>query len=434
MISRAPRIVGAAFILACCVSTRIDSYSTIQQGQSKTKTTSGFSPKIPETNDKRMLVKQSGKGKGKLLSNKGWHRRLWSKVAMTKSEEITTTNTLSANTYRLEQDASIPYRYLQAQDDFILQSFETESPDALFPLEPAVAVPIIESCDKENLANADVDSPFTRFTRKTFEKILTERLDKWSKGMNTKMIVECEPTSNMLQVLRGQFHCDATINLDRIVFGNFQVSGGQLRAKNFCLNLLSFAPFALPMVPSPRYPNRFDLIAQNVTLTQDDLWESSSIRNGLRRLMNRILKGKGITAMNVTLSSIQVLPTGKLSCIGEATAMFGPPIIFEVRTSIGISGRGHVLSFPGLEVAISPAFGFFVPVIPELTVDLGHNAQLLDVVVDGDNALIKVSACVTITPEHTLRLKEYIQSSAAFGAHCFVDVGRWLTTVGRFAR
>jgi hypothetical protein len=158
-------------------------------------------------------------------------------------------------------------------------------------------------------------SPFVRITRKTFEKILTERLDKWSNGTNINMSVECDPTSTLLQLLRGQFHCDATVNLDRIVFGNIRFSGGQLQAKNFGVNLLSFAPntLPLPLAPSPRFPRQFDLVAQNLTCTQDDLCESSCIRNGLRRLLTRILKNRGLAALNVSIQSIQVLQSGKVT-------------------------------------------------------------------------------------------------------------------------
>lgn len=430
MKTKVSAFVGAAICLTNSQSTYC--YSTIQNSKSASKNRSGISPKIPSLINDEISTKQRNPRKGRKPSNQGWHRRLWSKVSMTRTEGIST-NMISRDAYMIEQDKSIPYRYLQAQDAFILRNFETESPGTLFQNQATMALPLDEIVNDEVQSNEDIGSPFVRITRKTFEKVLKERLDKWSKGMNTNMIVECDPTSSVLQFLRGQFYCDATINLDRIVFGNFQVSGGQLQAKNFCLNLFSFAPVTIPMAASPRYPNQFDLIAHNLTLTQDDLWESSCIRNGLRRLMTRILKQKGLSAMNVSLQSIKILPNGKLSCVGEATSLFAPSISFELRTGLGFSGRGHILTLPGLEIAINPALGFFVPVIPELTIDLGHNAQLLDIVIDEKNGLLKVSACVTITPEHTLQLKDYIQSSDAFGAHCFVDVGRWLTKVGRFA-
>lgn len=432
MKTRVTSIVSAVVCLARIRS--IDSYSTIQNLKSTSKTRSVISSKIPSIINDEMVTKRRDTRKGRKPSNQGWHRRLWSLVMVTRSEGISA-NMVSSEAYIFEQDKSIPLRYLQTQDAFILHNFEAESPEMLFQNQATVVLPlpVVDTYNDETTPSEDVGSPFVRLTRKTFEKVLTERLDKWSKGMNTNMIVECDPTSSVLQFLRGQFYCDATINLDRIVFGNFQVSGGQLQAKNFCLNLFSFAPITIPLAASPRYPNQFDLVAHNLTLTQDDLWESSCIRNGLRRLMTRILKQKGLTAMNVSLSSIQILPNGKLSCVGEATSLFAPTISFELRTGLGFSGRGHILTLPGLEIAINPALGFFVPVIPELTIDLGHNAQLLDIFIDEENALLKVSACVTITPEHTLQLKEYIQSSNAYGAHCFVDVGRWLTKVGRFA-
>lgn len=424
-------IVGAVVCISQCRCA--ESYSAVQHTTSKSKIKLQLAPAAPERIEGHLLVHQQEVPKGGKISRRGWYRRLWSKVTLSRSED-TVSNMMTLDTMVVEQTMVHFNDPLQAEDAFILNNIESESPESYFDFqEQEYIFPSIDNANKADVAvpTGESGSPFTRITRKTFEKILTERLDKWSNGANSNMIVECDPTSNILQFIRGQFHCDATIILDRIVFSNFQVSGGQLQAKNFCLNLFSF--LRIPIAASPRYPNQFELHAQNMTLTQEDLWESSCIRNGLRRLMTRILKSKGLTSMDIRLRSINILPTGKLSCVGEATSLFGPPITFELRTGVGISGRGHILTLPGLELAISPALGFFVPVIPELTIDLGHNAQLLDIVVDVEKMLIKVSACVTITPEHTLRLKEYIQSTDSYGAHCFVDVGQWLTRIGRFA-
>jgi hypothetical protein len=439
-----PGLLGAVVYITHSGGT--DSYSTVQHVAPSSKIKLQLSPTSPEQIERHLLVKQQETPKEGKLSRRGWYRRILSKVTLSRSED-TAPNMMTLDTLVDEQSTTNFNDHFLAEDSFILQNIEIESPESFVDLQeqeyifPSADLQeqeyIFPSADNVNKADVAVPiisesgSPFTRITRKTFEKILTERLDKWSNGANSNMIVECDPTSNILQFMRGQFYCDATINLDRIVFGNFQVSGGQLQAKNFCLNLFSF--LRIPLAASPRYPDQFELHAQSMTLTQEDLWESSCIRNGLRRLMNRILKSKGLSSMDINLQSINILPTGKLSCVGKATSLFSPPITFELRTGVGISGRGHILTLPGLELAISPALGFFVPVIPELTIDLGHNAQLLDIVVDVEKMLIKVSACVTITPEHTLRLKEYIQSTDAYGAHCFVDVGQWLTRVGRFA-
>ena len=422
-------IVGAVVFLhnRCSLS-----YSTINPVPSKASKRLGFPTGFRKSNNDHLLLQQRTLRTSQ--KSQGWHRRVWSKILPSSRKEETPTKMILQESTVQEVEVA-PYAPTH-NEEFIVRSFETESPEEVFfSAQPTVlSLPLDEDITEEQSSIVDKGSPFVRITRKTFQKILTELLDKWSQGVYSNMIVECDPTSNLLQFCRGQFYCDATINIDRIVFGNIRFSGGQLQARNFCLNLFSFVPLSLPLAPSPRYPDQFDLLAHNLTFTQNDLWESSCIRNGLRRLIKRILKNKGLATLNISIQSIQVLPTGKLSCRGEATALFGPPILFELRSKIDTAGRGHILTFPGLEIAINPALGFFVPVIPDVTVDLGHNAQLLDVFIDGTNSQVTVSASVTITPEHTLQLKHYRQPSHSYGALCAVDVGRWLTRVGRFAQ
>jgi hypothetical protein len=410
------------------------SYSTINPAPSKFKKRLGLSTMFPQSDKDQFSLQQRSMGSSQKA--RGWHRRVWSKILPARKEGIQSKTTLRETKELQEIDSVEGLRYAPEHDEFIVRNFEEELADELFlgGEEAVISLSLNEGIVQEQSGVGDRGSPFVRITRKTFQKILMELLDKWSKGVNSNMIVECDPTSNLLQFCRGQFYCDATINIDRIVFGNIRFSGGQLQARNFCLNLFSFVPLSLPLAPSPRYPNQFDLLAHNLTFTQNDLWESSCIRNGLRRLIKRILKNKGLPTLNISIQSIQVLPTGKLSCQGEATALFGPPILFELRSKIGTAGRGHILTFPGLEIAINPSLGFFVPVIPDVTVDLGHNAQLLEVCIDGNNSQVTVSASVTITPEHTLQLKNFRQPSHSYGALCAVDVGRWLTRIGRFAQ
>lgn len=428
-------LIGAtAFFAKCNVCA---SYSSIVPSPVKSRNRFGSSSKTVGNQyieQRSTKIKSSTKLSKSSVASQGWHRRIWAKVVPVRKTDTSSSMYVSDATV-VETDSGIARRYLEAQDNYMTRNFEMENTDiyALQSQQSLLAFPIPMDSRDESLPTIEKGSPFTRITRNTFQKILTERLHKWSNGINTNMIVECDPTSNLLQFLRGQFYCDATIHLDRIVFGNIQFSGGQLQARNFCLNLFSFAPINIPMAPSPRYPNQFDLVAQNMTFTQTDLWESSCIRNGLRRLITRILRNRGLTTTVINIESIQILSSGKLSCIGQASILFGPPIQFEVRSGIDIAGRGHIVTFPGLEIAVNPAMGLFVPVIPDITVDLGHNAKLLDVCIDGNNGTVKISASVTITPEHTIQIKEYIQSTQSYGALCFVDVGQWLTRIGRFA-
>jgi len=292
-------------------------------------------------------------------------------------------------------------------------------------------------------------SPLTRLARAAFQNELSKRLDRWSRGQNDNLQVQCEPNGSLLQLLRGQVNFNATINLDRIVFGNIRFSGGQLQALNFAMNLLSSTPRVR------RCPHQFDLVGTDLTFTEEDLYDSSCIRNGLRRLLTRTFKNRGLTVIAHNLKSIRILPSGKISCVGQAAPLFGPVIPFEVRSGIAVaSDNPSLLSFPGLEISLHPSLGIFVPVIPDVTVDMGRNAQLLDVALDGAAAKLTVSARVTITPGgHSTKqhVKEeqppvpsqHVQQQPSptttatirdpSRALCSVDVGRWLTRLGRFA-
>jgi hypothetical protein len=125
--------------------------------------------------------------------------------------------------------------------------------------------------------------------------------------------------------------------------------------------------------------------------------------------------------------------SGKISVKGQAKTLFDSPLNFEVRTGIDFSSRGHVLTFPGLEVSLSGDLGLFVPVVPTLDIDVGHNARFREIHIDGKKKLLRLSASVTITPERTIHLNDYHQQSKeAFSARFSTDVGQWLTNLGNF--
>jgi hypothetical protein len=110
------------------------------------------------------------------------------------------------------------------------------------------------------------------------------------------------------------------------------------------------------------------------------------------------------------------------------------PVHFEVRTGISFSNRGHVLTFPGMEVSLNRDIGFFVPVHPMLDLDVGHNTKFRSIVIDGFRKRLKIAASVTITPDRTRLMQDYVQTSDAFSAIFFYDIGQWLTRMGRFSK
>ena len=364
----------------------------------------------------------------------GLHQRVLRKVfrAATKKkvDQPQSLNMMAATTVAMMDETTTSEEYRDVSPQAVSSSFH---PSMLHSTPPILEI-IKDPSSKNDMAlpegrkiHAD-RGPFARVAGSAFSSELSKRLNRWSRGQNDNLQVKCEASGNIKQLLRGEARFNATINLDRIVFGNIRFSGGQLEAHNFAINLLS---------ETQRFPNQFDLLGRNLTMTQEDLFKSSCIRNGLRRLLTKILKNRGLTVIAHQLTSITILPTGKISCTGHVAPLVGPVLPFEVRT--GIEAKGNILSFPGLEISLNPSFGLFLPIPSEITVDMGRNAQLWDVSLD-DNKLV-LSAQVTITPNGAA-LSPPIGSTSSCSTHqqhapspalCSVDVGRWLTHLGRFA-
>ena len=306
--------------------------------------------------------------------------------------------------------------------------------------------------------------PIRKAVRNWFQNLLTNCFCEWAAEEPVNLQVRCSPTGNVLgQLLRGQLNCNARADFERLVFSFIRLSGGSIEGSRLALNLLAFTvdrskeakdgdgdgdekttkspagrsgPFSFVETKKmlPRYQTQFDLHANDCILTQDDLFESSCVRNGLQNLVRRILKQRSIKTTSVILESI-VIQNGKVSVKGEANVKGVLPtrVSFEVRSGIGFSHRGHVLTFPGLELSVSPDLGFFVP-ISGVELDIGHNARIRECTLDSVKQQLRVAASVTITPVHTLKLGEaYTQSSHAYSAKFSYDVGRWLTRIGRFS-
>lgn len=93
-----------------------------------------------------------------------------------------------------------------------------------------------------------------------------------------------------------------------------------------------------------------------------------------------------------------------------------------------MSSRGHIVNFPGLEVSLGPALGVFMPVVPDIDLDIGHNARLHAVEVDGRRRRVTLSASATVTPAQSIKIPaNYRQARDAYAAQFTCDVGRWIT-------
>jgi len=322
------------------------------------------------------------------------------------------------------------------------------------------------------------------------KNILLERIgQRWAIEQPEGLKVDVRPSpdgynSILRLVFRGIFRADATLSSDRIVFPMIRFSSIRLLMDQVTLNLLGFfvsnqeenrgdhedidrnncdnhnkhrmqrqnqqdnqsqtkrrsnsasSSRTKKTTGKVRYPKQFDVHIEDLTMSRHDLLFSPCIKNGLRQLLINILKDRGIRSDSIQITSIDLLRNGKIACIGEAKMHFPSwtPVRFEVRSGISFSNRGHVLTFPGLEVALNRDIGLFVPVHPTLDLDVGHNTKFRSIEIDGREKLLKIAASVTITPDRTRLTQDYVQTSEAFSAIFFYDVGQWLTRLGRFSK
>lgn len=338
----------------------------------------------------------------------------------------------------MDSSSNSAIRRSNGTDEFILRDFERLSPSQVLPLdlqagstkkEPDVVT--VKEALRSRTPVKETSSPLLgRVTAARAEKKLATLVHRWSKGSHANLRVHCDPNGKVVDIVKGVFRADATIQFDRMAFGFIRMSSGKLQSHRLALNLYKYAPFCKHI---PRFPTAFDLEAHDLTFSQEDLFHSNCIRYGLHRLLVNILANRGMRSPRVAINSIEILPSGKLSISGTAKAPFDSEVDFEVRSGLGFASRGHVLTFPGLEISIGPAARLFVPVVPPISLDLGYNAAITTVRLDANNGTLQLSCRVTITPSHTRKVVKYVQTTKSFAASFHFDVGFWLTQIGSFS-
>lgn len=202
--------------------------------------------------------------------------------------------------------------------DFILKSFENTDPTDVFPPSTAavkrrgltfsnakdeINPPTIMPSETKSSTNKIVRSKYkggpllNRMTRSWFQNFLETAIVRLSMIPPIDLKVRVAPRAVVARLCRGQFRCDASIDARRVVFRNFRMTGGTLEAKRMTVSFLQ----------KPRYSNQFDIHAHNCTFTQDDLFESSCIRNGLASLLVRILCNAGLTTSQIQVTAVDIV-------------------------------------------------------------------------------------------------------------------------------
>ena len=128
--------------------------------------------------------------------------------------------------------------------------------------------------------------------------------------------VHADPQTNSLRklFLRGKIG-KVHVNFDRLAFPRIKISGGgQFRLpKDVSFAWLSTMPGSFPFGNVKRFPSNFELEANNVIFTQEDVQDSFWIRRGLELLLNRILKSMvvrtmgGIAVVAAKVHSVDIL-------------------------------------------------------------------------------------------------------------------------------
>ena len=335
----------------------------------------------------------------------------------------------------------------------------------------AITPAISDTITEDSVTSDTLDQQRRGVVCRMLRNVLLERLgERWPietpKNLQVEVRESPDNYNNVLRLLfRGLFRADATLSADRIIFPAIRFSGVKLQMEKVTLNLMGFfvdkskedihldvdvqhgplpkelnhhqqRPLNAKPSSKPRYPKQFDLHIEEMTMSRDDLLFSPCIKNGLRTLLINILKDRGIRSDSIEITSVDILPNGKISIIGEAKTHFPSeiPVHFEVRSGISFNSRGHVLTFPGLEVTLNRDIGLFVPIHRTVDLDVGHNAKFHSIEIDGRDKLLRIAASVTITPERTRQTHNYVQTSDAFSSMFFYDVGQWLTRLGKFSK
>lgn len=265
--------------------------------------------------------------------------------------------------------------------------------------------------------------------------------------------IDADPyTNSFSRLIRGKIG-KLNVNFDRIALPRIKISGGgQFRLPyGATFSLLSIPSFIQNSFNIKRFRSDFELEANQVIFTEDDVKESFWIRKGVELLLNRILKAivvrtmGGVAVVKSVVKTVEILDNGKISCTGEAISKVGKPIPFEVITGLRTSNCGQILHFPGIEMHLFPIRDIIPESPPILNIplhkffpvdlDIGKNANL-KVRVDGKRRRLHVSLWALVTPFKLDR--DRVKSSGGErdyekNAKFYCDVGRWVTKIGRFA-
>lgn len=188
----------------------------------------------------------------------------------------------------------------------------------------------IASTVKPPAIRAKVKAVFlSRWLGTVFENILTGIIVRNAQDVPEGLHIQAFPKGNaMAALLRGRFRTDAELDVGRLVFPAIRISSGRLEVQRLTLHLWGFlgqqqqpkddrnektkndnksASLDTTVEAPTRFPKQFDLHAHDWTFSRHDLLFSPCIRNGLRRLLVRILRDRGVQSSSIEVTCLDIL-------------------------------------------------------------------------------------------------------------------------------
>ena len=238
---------------------------------------------------------------------------------------------MDPETEELLESVTAHYHQEYSSNDFIVKNLEEIDPISIVVLSADneetcsqidtefynvnivnVSTPVLNGATSSGTKKTTGKAIFvSRWLGNIFEIIVTGIIQRNSKEPPQGLEIRVEPKGNiMANLLRGQFRTNAELVVDRLAFPAIRMSGGRLEIKRLTLQLLGFLG-----EEGTRFPKQFDLHAHDWTFSKDDLLESPCIRNGLRRLLVRILRDRGIQSSTIQVTSLDILVRVAFSCL-----------------------------------------------------------------------------------------------------------------------
>jgi hypothetical protein len=135
------------------------------------------------------------------------------------------------------------------------------------------------------------------------ENVLTGLITRHAIEIPEDLAIQASTHGQLVpRLLKGEFTTQAKISVGRLVFPIIRMTSGTLQVKRMTLNLMGFTH-----KEQSRFPKQFELHADDFVFSGHDLMFSPCIRNGLRRLLVRVLRDRGVQTSTVKVTSVDIL-------------------------------------------------------------------------------------------------------------------------------